>query len=127
MAMIAEPRRLNPDLRLGIAAPERIAGRRMEPARLLAWYPRAALGSGVLVDMDSFEADAAGVADAELLAFQQGDEAELATLTPRDGRRSLMPEPSLRRRSASMTASEPNPTVSSPNGRSSSSRPLQPR
>lgn len=114
MAMIAEPRRLNPILRLGIAASERVTGRRMEPARLLAWYPRAALGSGVLeslvahrepstrllklvrvaaslttscpfcVDMNSFEADAAGVADAELMALQRGEEDGLATLTPRE-------------------------------------------
>ena len=48
MAMIPEPRRLNPFLRLGISAAERLTGRRMEPARLLAWYPRAGFGSGVL-------------------------------------------------------------------------------
>ncbi len=112
MAMIAERRRLNPLVRLGIAVSERVAGRRLEPARLLAWYPRAALGSGVLeslvahrepskrllklvrvtasltascpfcVDMNSFEAEAAGVADAELRALQRGEENELATLTP---------------------------------------------
>lgn len=35
-------------LRLGIALAEKMTGRRMLPARLLAWYPRAALGSGVL-------------------------------------------------------------------------------
>ena len=114
MAMIAEPRRLNPLVRLGIAASERVTGRRMEPARLLAWYPRAALGSGVLeslvahhepskrllklvrvtasltascpfcVDMNSFEAAAAGVTDTELRALQHGTEDELTTLTPRD-------------------------------------------
>jgi len=113
MAMIAEPRRLNPLVRLGIAASERVTGRRMEPARLLAWYPRAALGSGVLeslvahhepskrllklvrvtasltascpfcVDMNSFEAEAAGVAGAELRALQLGEEDGLASLTPR--------------------------------------------
>ncbi len=86
----------------------------MEPARLLAWYPRAALGSGVLeslvahrepsrrllklvrvtasltascpfcVDMNSFGSDAAGVSDAELRALQRGAEQGLATLTPRE-------------------------------------------
>ena len=86
----------------------------MEPARLLAWYPRAALGAGVLealvahrepstrllklvrvtaaltascpfcVDMNSFEAAAAGVTDTELRALQHGTEDELTTLTPRD-------------------------------------------
>ncbi len=114
MAMIAERRRLNPVVRLGIAVSERVTGRRMEPARLLAWYPRAALGSGVLeslvahrepskrilklvrvtasltascpfcVDMNSFEAAAAGVADAELAALQRGTEAELDTFSPRE-------------------------------------------
>lgn len=47
-AIIAEPRRPNPLLRLGVAVAERLTGRRLLPARLLAWYPRAALGSGIL-------------------------------------------------------------------------------
>jgi len=114
MAMIAERRRLNPLVRLGVAVSERVTGRRMEPARLLAWYPRAALGAGVLeslvahhepskrllklvrvtasltascpfcVDMNSFGAEAAGVADAELRALQRGEEDDLATVTPRE-------------------------------------------
>lgn len=114
MAVIREPRRVNPLVRLGIAVAERATGRRMEPARLLAWYPRAALGSGVMeslvahrepsprllklvrvaasltaacpfcVDMNSFEAAATGVSDAELRSLQRGTEASLATLTPRD-------------------------------------------
>jgi AhpD family alkylhydroperoxidase len=114
MAMITERRRLNPIVRLGIAVSERVTGHRMEPARLLAWYPRAALGSGVLeslvahhepskrllklvrvtasltascpfcVDMNSFEAEAAGVDSAELRALREGEENELATLTPRE-------------------------------------------
>ncbi len=35
-------------LSLGIWVSERITGRRMLPARILAWYPKAAIGSGVL-------------------------------------------------------------------------------
>jgi AhpD family alkylhydroperoxidase len=35
-------------LRLGTRLAERITGKRLLPARLLAWYPRAALGAGVL-------------------------------------------------------------------------------
>src|SRR5512140_1005957 len=35
-------------LKLGIWFSERITGRRMLPARILAWYPKAAIGSGVL-------------------------------------------------------------------------------
>lgn len=48
VAMIAEPRRINPLLRLGIIIAERTTGKRMLPARLLAWYPKAAVSSGVL-------------------------------------------------------------------------------
>lgn len=107
MALIAEPRRLNPLLRLGIALSERMVGKRMEPARLLAWYPRAAVSSGVLealvahqepsprlltlvrvttsftvscpfcIDMNSFGATEAGVDPAELIALQQWTAADL--------------------------------------------------
>lgn len=35
-------------LKLGIWFSEKITGRRMLPARILAWYPKAALGSGIL-------------------------------------------------------------------------------
>lgn len=95
-ALIPEPRRMNPLLRLGVRVSERITGKRMMPARLLAWYPRAAIGAGVLesliahdepsprllglvritasmavncpfcVDMNGFGAREAGVTDAEL-------------------------------------------------------------
>lgn len=112
MAIIAEPSRLQPILRLGIAVSERITGRRMEPARLLAWYPPAALGSGFLealvahrepskrllklvrvtasltascpfcVDLNSYRAEAAGVTEPELRALQRGEEDLLTTLTP---------------------------------------------
>lgn len=47
-ALIEEPTTLNPLLRLGVALAERITGQRLLPARLLSWYPRAAIGSGVL-------------------------------------------------------------------------------
>jgi len=100
-ALIREPRRFNPLLRLGVWASERVTGRRMQPARLLAWYPKAAIGAGVLetlvahdepsarilklvrvtaslttncpfcVDMNSFEPDAAGVTDGELSSLQR--------------------------------------------------------
>ena len=46
--VIGEPARTNPLLRLGIAITERVTGRRMVPARLLAWSPRTALGAGTL-------------------------------------------------------------------------------
>lgn len=105
MALIDEPRRVNPLLRLGIWVSERVTGRRMEPARLLAWYPKAALGAGVLeslvahdtpsarllalvrvtasvtaacpfcVDMNSYGVGDAGVTEEELRLLQTGPEA----------------------------------------------------
>lgn len=47
-AIINEPRRMNPLLRLGIFVAERTMGRAAVPARLLAWSPRTALGAGML-------------------------------------------------------------------------------
>ena len=42
-------------LRLGILISERITGKTMLPARILAWYPKAALGSGVLESLVAHE------------------------------------------------------------------------
>lgn len=113
MPVIEEPRRMNLLLRLGVTISERVTGRRMLPARLLAWYPKAAIGSGVLealvahhepsprllklvrvaasitancafcVDMNSFEHDRAGLTDAELAALA-GDVDAVASFTPRE-------------------------------------------
>jgi alkylhydroperoxidase family enzyme len=47
-AFIEPPRRTSLWLRLGIWVSEKMTGRRMLPARILAWYPKAALGSGIL-------------------------------------------------------------------------------
>jgi AhpD family alkylhydroperoxidase len=47
-AFIDPPAKLPLFLRLGIWVSEKIAGKRMLPARILAWYPKAALGSGAL-------------------------------------------------------------------------------
>ena len=47
-AFIDPPQKITFLLRLGIWVSERITGRRMLPARILAWYPKAAIGSGVL-------------------------------------------------------------------------------
>lgn len=93
---------MNPMLRLGVWIAERATGKRMEPARLLAWYPRAAIGSGVLeslvahhepstrllkivritasatttcafcVDMNSADYDREGLTDAELNGLVAG-------------------------------------------------------
>jgi alkylhydroperoxidase family enzyme len=47
-AFIEPPRQISILLRLGIWVSEKITGRMMLPARILAWYPKAAIGSGVL-------------------------------------------------------------------------------
>lgn len=111
MALIEEPRRINPLLRVAIAVSDRVTGRRMLPARLLAWYPRAAIGAGVLeslvahhepserllklvritasitancafcVDMNGFEYDRVGITDAELRSLPAGTEDGIATFS----------------------------------------------
>ncbi|NDL67457.1 carboxymuconolactone decarboxylase family protein [Anaerotalea alkaliphila] len=48
MSHIREPRRIPPPLRLGIFIAEKVTGKRMEPARILSWHPKAAVSSGVL-------------------------------------------------------------------------------
>jgi alkylhydroperoxidase family enzyme len=47
-AFIAPPSRIPLFLKAGIWISERITGKPMLPARLLAWYPKAALGSAAL-------------------------------------------------------------------------------
>jgi alkylhydroperoxidase family enzyme len=48
LAFIEPPRRIPFPLRLGLWIVRRRTGRDLLPPRLLAWYPRAAIGSGVL-------------------------------------------------------------------------------
>jgi len=45
---IAPPKRIPLLLRLGIWLSERMTGKTLLPPRLLAWYPKAAIGSGVM-------------------------------------------------------------------------------
>lgn len=47
-AFIEQPQRIPFILKIGIWFSERITGKQMLPARILAWYPKAAFGSGVL-------------------------------------------------------------------------------
>lgn len=47
-AFIKQPERIPLILKLGIWFSEKITGRIMLPARILAWYPKAAIGSGVM-------------------------------------------------------------------------------
>jgi AhpD family alkylhydroperoxidase len=47
-AFIAPPGRIPLILRIGIRVSEKITGKIMLPPRILAWYPKAAIGSGVM-------------------------------------------------------------------------------
>jgi hypothetical protein len=47
-AFIDEPKRISLLLKMGILLSEKVTGKRMLPARILAWYPKAAIGSGAL-------------------------------------------------------------------------------
>lgn len=63
-AYIDAPQRLPAWLRLGLWVSRRIAGEDLLIGRLLGWYPRAAVGSGVL---EALIADAEGRVDERLL------------------------------------------------------------
>ncbi len=47
-AFIDPPKRIPFYLRIGIWISEKVTGKEMLPAKILAWYPKAAVGSGVL-------------------------------------------------------------------------------
>lgn len=47
-AFISQPTRIPLLLRAGIWVSEKITGKVMLPARILAWYPKAAVGSGMM-------------------------------------------------------------------------------
>ena len=63
-AFIPEPARAPFVLRVAIRIAEKFTGQRMLPARLLSWYPRAAIGSGAL---ESFTAHGRNEAEKRLL------------------------------------------------------------
>ena len=54
-AFIKQPERIPFILRLGIWFSEKVTGRTMLPARILAWYPKAAIGSGVMESLVAHE------------------------------------------------------------------------
>jgi AhpD family alkylhydroperoxidase len=54
-AFIKQPERIPFFLKLGILISERITGKPMLPARILAWYPKAAIGSGVMEGLVAHE------------------------------------------------------------------------
>ena len=63
-AFISPPKQPPLFLRFGIWVAERVTGRTMLPARILAWYPKAAIGSGV---MESLVAHHEGRLDERML------------------------------------------------------------
>jgi hypothetical protein len=50
-AFIAPPKKIPFYLRIGIWISKKITGKDMLPAKILAWYPKAAIGSGALEGM----------------------------------------------------------------------------
>jgi len=48
MAFLTPPKKIPFLLRVGIRLSEKITGRLMLPPRILAWYPKAAIGSGIM-------------------------------------------------------------------------------
>lgn len=63
-AFLEPPRKIPLFLQLGIWISEKITGRMMLPARILAWYPRAAVGSAI---MEALVAHTDGRLDKRLL------------------------------------------------------------
>ena len=57
MSFISPPPRIPFFLKLGILFSERITGRMMLPPRILSWYPKAAIGSGVMEALVAHEDD----------------------------------------------------------------------
>lgn len=54
-AFIKQPERISFILKLGIWFSEKVTGKIMLPARILAWYPKAAVGSGVMEGLVAHE------------------------------------------------------------------------
>ena len=54
-SFIDQPTRIRLILTLGIWASEKISGKTMLPARILAWYPKAAIGSGIMEGLVAHE------------------------------------------------------------------------
>jgi AhpD family alkylhydroperoxidase len=54
-AFIDPPKRIPLVLRLGIWISEKITGRILLPPRILSWYPKAAIGSGVMESLVAHE------------------------------------------------------------------------
>ena len=64
MSFISPPSKIPLLLRLGIWLSEQVTGRLMLPPRILSWYPKAAIGSGV---MEALVAHEDGLMDKRML------------------------------------------------------------
>lgn len=64
MTFIPPPKQIPFLLKLGILISERMTGKLMLPARILSWYPKAAIGSGV---MEALVAHEDGAMDKRML------------------------------------------------------------
>ena len=64
MSFIPQPKRIPFLLKLGILISERMTGKTMLPPRILSWYPKAAIGSGV---MEALVAHEDGAMDKRML------------------------------------------------------------
>lgn len=63
-AFVPQPKNIPFFIKLGIWASERLTGKTMLPARILAWYPKAAIGSGI---MEALVAHEDGAMDKRML------------------------------------------------------------
>lgn len=54
-AFINQPKRIPLILKLGIWVSEKVTGKTMLPARILAWYPKSAIGSGIMESLVAHE------------------------------------------------------------------------
>ena len=63
-AFLPQPQRIPLLLKIGIWFSERVTGKLMLPARILSWYPKAAIGSGV---MEALVAHEDGAMDQRML------------------------------------------------------------
>lgn len=54
-AFINQPKRIPLILKLGIWVSEKVTGKTMLPAWILAWYPKAAIGSGIMESLVAHE------------------------------------------------------------------------
>ena len=54
-AFIDQPKRIPLIFKFGIWVSEKITGKTMLPARILAWYPKAAIGSGIMEGLVAHE------------------------------------------------------------------------